>query len=300
MLENANLDAATLLKALTENIADSIYFKDLQCRILWASRKMATSLGCEDPTEIIGKTDGELFGEEFGQKTRIDDLRVMETAQPIIGLVESRTLPNGEINWTSTSKLPIRDEEGKVIGLLGISREINELMRAEQDLHYMATHDILTSLVNRFFFLDCLESALRRARRKKTMLAILFIDLDKFKSINDRWGHDVGDLALKQVAGRLSSAVRDVDVIARMGGDEFTVLLEELSNPEDALSVAEKVRETIAQELTGLPTGARVTASIGVSLFPLHAESSAMLLRIADRAMYQAKQRQDSCVLYAA
>jgi PAS domain S-box-containing protein len=119
------LDELLLFNALMENITDSIYFKDRQCRLLRVSRKMAMSLGYAEPAEIIGKTDSTLFGEEFGQKTMIDDIQVMETGKPIIGLVEGRALPNGEVNWTSTTKLPIYDEGGNVIGLLGITREIN-------------------------------------------------------------------------------------------------------------------------------------------------------------------------------
>ena len=199
-------DESLLLNALMDNVADSIYFKDRRCRLQWASLKMAKDLGYDDPSEIVGKTDKELFGEEFGKKTMVDDLGVMETGQPIIGLVESRTLPNGEINWTSTTKFPIHDKSGAVIGLLGITREINELKRTEQDLHYLATHDILTSLPNRYLLFDRMENTILRARRNDTLFAVLYVDLDGFKMINDRFGHDTGDRVLKQAAALLAAA----------------------------------------------------------------------------------------------
>jgi len=292
------MDESLVLNALRDNIADSIYFKDRHCRLLWASRKMALTLGYEDPDEVIGKTDRELFGDEFGQKTMIDDLGVMETEQPIIGLVESRALPNGQINWTSTTKLPIHDESGAVIGLLGITREINELKRAEQDLQYHATHDILTSLPNRFLLLDRMEQTIRRARRNDALFAVLYVDLDDFKMINDHYGHDAGDQVLKQVAARLNASVRDSDTVARMGGDEFAVILDTITAPEDSMFVAQKIREKISEEFEMLAPRTRITASIGISIYPKHGLSISPLMKAADHAMYKAKKKRNACVLF--
>jgi diguanylate cyclase (GGDEF)-like protein/PAS domain S-box-containing protein len=292
------LDESLILNALRDNVADSIYFKDRHCRLLWASRKMALTLGYDDPDEVIGKTDRELFGEEFGQKTMIDDLGVMETEQPIIGLVESRALPNGQINWTSTTKLPIHDKDGAVIGLLGITREINDLKRAEQDLQYLATHDILTSLPNRFLLLDRMEQTIRRARRNDSLFAVLYIDLDGFKAINDQYGHDAGDRVLKQVATRLNASVRDSDTVARMGGDEFAIILDMIEEPEDSMFVAQKIRESISEEFEMPASQAKMTASIGISIYPKHGLSVAPLLKAADHAMYKAKKKHNACVLF--
>ena len=154
-----------LFGALMETTADSIYFKDRECRLLRVSRKMAKDLGFSDPAELVGKTDVDLFGEEFGQGTRLDDLRIMETNRPIIGMIESRQLENGQTNWTLTSKLPLHDESGAVIGLVGITREINEIRQTEVALQHLATHDTLTDLPNRFLMVDRLEQLLARAKR---------------------------------------------------------------------------------------------------------------------------------------
>ena len=118
---------------------------------------------------------------------------MMETGIPIVGLVEGNQTKNGETNWTSTTKLPIRNIKGEIIGLLGITREINDLKKIEMDLQHIATHDLLTSLPNRYLFFDRLDQAILRAKRYQTSFALLYLDLDRFKRINDRNGHDAGD-----------------------------------------------------------------------------------------------------------
>ncbi|MGZ8640182.1 MAG: diguanylate cyclase domain-containing protein, partial [Actinomycetota bacterium] len=177
-----------------QNTEDSIYFKDRGCRLLRVSRRMARSLGFSDPSELVGKTDIDLFGESFGRRTFLEDLRIMESNEPIIGLVESRRMEGSEMNWTLTTKVPLHDASGNVIGLMGITREINELKRTELDLQHLATHDPLTDLPNRYLLVDRLSQTLAHARRSRSIFAVLFLDVDDFKSINDARGHEFGDL----------------------------------------------------------------------------------------------------------
>ena len=296
--DNPKISEALILRALQENVADSIYLKDRQCRLVWASQKLVQDLGYKVPEEILGKTDVELFGKEFGKQTLIDDLGVMESGKSIVGLVESRTLPNGEENWTSTTKQAIRDENGDVIGLLGVTREINEMKRAEQNLQYLATHDLLTSLPNRFLMFVNLEQCIQRARRDQGLFAVLYIDLDNFKEINDTHGHEVGDRVLKEVATRLNATVRGADAVARMGGDEFVVLLDTIREVQDAMLVAEKIRKALAADMKLINGSVSVTASIGISIFLEHGTDGTTLLRAADRAMYTAKKQHNASVLY--
>jgi diguanylate cyclase (GGDEF)-like protein/PAS domain S-box-containing protein len=288
-----------LLNALMDNVADSIYFKDRQCRLLRVSRKMSMDLGFDDPAEVVGKTDIDLFGREFGEQTIADELQMMETGEPIIGLVESRSLPNGELNWTSTTKLPIRDQNDKVIGLLGITREINELKRAELNLQYLATHDVLTKLPNRYLLIDRIEQVLTRSLRNDLRFAIVYIDLDGFKEINDYCGHDVGDEVLRRSAKRMRESVRSADTVARMSVDEFVIVLESVADSESAMLVAEKVRKTLQKNFDALGCQLKISASIGVSLYPEHGRAANALLKAADRAMYIAKKEKNKCVLYS-
>ncbi len=284
-----SLDDGFLFRSLMETMADSIYFKDRQCRLVRVNRKMASSLGRADPAELIGRTDIELFGREFGERTMLDDLRIMETDEPIIGLTESRQLDGGQVNWTLTTKTPLHDAAGTVIGLLGITREINELKRAEMTLEHLATHDTLTGLPNRYLMFDRLNQLLVRAARYKSTFAILFIDLDGFKRINDSRGHDVGDLVLRGVAERLTRSLRAADTVARIGGDEFVILLESLRAGSDATALARKIEAAIGAPFS-LPGGdATVSVSIGIGVYPDDGRDAEELLKAADVAMYRTK-----------
>lgn len=276
-----------ILSTLLENTADSIYIKDRECRLWLVSKKMALTLNVDDPAEIYGKTDIELFGEEFGGKTMQDDLDVINNGEPLIGKIERRIREDGGINWTSTTKFPLRNEENEIIGLLGITREINELKDTETQLKWLATHDPLTSLANRYLLSDRVEQAIHRAKRNKGLFAILFVDLNGFKAINDTSGHDAGDQYLMRVAQILVENVRSTDTVARIGGDEFVVLIDELQHPEIAAKVAKKLSQSINQEAD--PIENLVSASIGISLFPHDGLDFDSLLKAADLAMFQAK-----------
>lgn len=256
---------------------------------------MALDLGYEDESNIIGKTDIELFGEEFGRKTIEDDTQVMTSGEPIVGMIESYVNKQGKINWTSTTKLPLHDDSGAVVGLLGITREINELKQSEQDFQRLATHDQLTSLPNRFLLMDRMNQAILNAKRTQGVFAVLFIDLNKFKLVNDKYGHEKGDQLLVEVALVLSSTVRRSDMVARYGGDEFVILLEGLKKAEDSVLVAKKIANLVRSYFEAMDIA--ITISIGISLYPMHSEDVETLIHLADQAMYEAKLNQSGCKL---
>ena len=285
-----NMDDSWFLRAIMENVADSIYFKDRYCRIVRASLKMALTNGLTNPDELTGKTDIDLYGEEFGQKTRVDDLYVMDSGQPLIGIVESHQMQNGAINWTSTTKLPLKNKQGEIIGLLGITREINDLKRTELDLQHIATHDILTGLPNRYLFFNRLEHAICRAKRQEKSFAVLYIDLDNFKSVNDCFGHDRGDRTLKDVAALLKYLTRESDTVARIGGDEFVLLIEDISKRDEPMQIAQRILDTLEQDAGFTTEQCRLGASIGISLYPDDGIDASVLINAADHAMYQAKE----------
>ncbi len=167
--------------------------------------------------------------------------------------------------------------------------------QAEDNLHFVATHDALTALPNRIMFGDRFTQALAQAQRYRRRLALLFIDLDGFKGVNDSYGHGVGDVLLKEVAGRLRSNLRKGDVIGRIGGDEFVVLVEELSEPEELAVLSRKIIEVVAEPVVVQGQSCQVTASIGISTYPEDGRDSQMLFKNADTAMYRAKEKGKNC-----
>jgi len=170
-----------------------------------------------------------------------------------------------------------------------IIRDITEQKETERKIRYMATHDALTGLPNLTLGRDRITSVLALAKRSDSMAGLLFVDLDGFKAVNDTMGHDAGDAVLKAVAERLSYSVREVDTVARIGGDEFIVVLEELHNKEDAAMIAEKIITEIDKPINIRGAKAEIGASIGIALYPENGENEEELLKAADRAMYRVK-----------
>jgi diguanylate cyclase (GGDEF)-like protein/PAS domain S-box-containing protein len=183
----------------------------------------------------------------------------------------------------------VRGRSGEVEHYVAIFSDITERKRQEAANEHRAYHDALTSLPNRLLFHDRLEQALARARRNATQAAVMFLDLDRFKAINDTLGHRVGDLVLKEIASRLRDTVRDTDTVARLGGDEFTVLLPEVPGIEAAEAVAHKIVEAMRVPLRIGEHEIAVTASVGIALFPRDGEDASALMKNADASMYEVK-----------
>lgn len=189
------------------------------------------------------------------------------------------------------SASPIKNREGQIIGAVLVFHDVSEKRQLLKQMIHQAYHDPLTGLSNRILFNDRLSLALAHAHRHKEMLAVLFIDLDRFKLVNDMMGHAKGDKMLKEVADRLVLRVRESDTIARLGGDEFTILLPQISHEEDAAKVAQKVLQDFQEPWTIDEQEFLVTASIGIAFYPNDGEDAETLLKYADTAMYRAKDR---------
>lgn len=196
---------------------------------------------------------------------------------------------NGEIfpEWVTVSVL--RDEQGNITHYVAVFLDITERKKEEERIQYLANYDVLTDLPNRYLLGDRLEQAIALAQRHQTKLAVLFVDLDRFKNINDSLGHDVGDTLLKMVAQRLKICLRHSDTLARQGGDEFIALLGDLSSETEATFAAEKMIEALSKEFAVGAYQLSVTTSIGVCVYPDDGETVVQLLRNADMAMYRAK-----------
>ena len=191
----------------------------------------------------------------------------------------------------------LRDNRGKPIGIVGYLQDITERKKAEdallaqkEILRYQAHHDALTGLPNRVLFSDRLEVGIEKSKRHKEGLALFFIDLDKFKHINDSLGHGVGDSVLKVIAKRLKDIIRKEDTLARLSGDEFTLIMEELQHPEDTSLLAEKILKTLSEVIVIDDQKLYVSGSIGISFYPQDATDAQSLLKYADTAMYKAKE----------
>jgi diguanylate cyclase (GGDEF)-like protein/PAS domain S-box-containing protein len=189
--------------------------------------------------------------------------------------------------WTSISA--VKDEQGTVTHYVGVISDITARKVAEQRLDHLATHDPLTDLPNRTLFHERARRALMRATRSDEMVAVLFLDLDNFKNINDTLGHYVGDLLLQETARRLTECLRAHDTVSRQGGDEFTILLEDMRKPEEAAAVAQKLLEALTRPFQLEGNEVFVTASLGINLCPGDADNLDDLLKNADVAMYHAK-----------
>lgn len=185
---------------------------------------------------------------------------------------------------------PVTDDEGAYLGRVWYYRDVTEQKLAEADIFRLAHHDHLTGLPNRIAFLERLDHAMKQATRNNRLVAVMFLDLDRFKTINDTLGHDVGDHLLKAVAERLNACVREGDTVTRLGGDEFTIVLENLHEISDAALVAQKILAALAQPFNVKSHEVFVTTSIGISVYPLDEGSCDNLLRNADSAMYRAKE----------
>jgi diguanylate cyclase (GGDEF)-like protein/PAS domain S-box-containing protein len=197
--------------------------------------------------------------------------------------------PSGEgVVWL-VALSPVRGDDGAPHRIVGIFTDITERKRVEEVIRHQAMHDALTGLANRKLFVAEVETAIARARRAERTVSVLYLDLDHFKAINDTLGHSAGDDLLRQVAKRLVQALRATDIVCRMGGDEFTILLPEIKSPRDAAVVAAKLVQAIDDPFVLGDEVVQISASVGVALYPEHGAKADTLIQVADSAMYEAK-----------
>ena len=196
---------------------------------------------------------------------------------------------NGELypEWLTINT--VRNDGGNVVNYVAVFSDITKRKAAEEQMLFLAHHDGLTSLPNRGLFVERLRHAIAHAHRNREKVAVMFLDLDKFKQINDTLGHHVGDQLLQVVAQRLTTCVREDDTVARLGGDEFTVILESLANTGDVPHVAQKIIDSLSRPMLLDGHEITVTVSVGISLYPADSEQSDDLIKYADTAMYLAK-----------
>jgi diguanylate cyclase (GGDEF)-like protein/PAS domain S-box-containing protein len=279
------------MRNLLDNSEERIYFKDRDGRFLLVSKhcieRMVPGASARD---IVGKTDFDFFDERSAREFYDGEQRIMQTGEADVGIIEAEHWQDGTVSWVSTTKLPLRDEAGAIIGTYGISRDISRQVEAERLLAHQALHDPLTNLTNRVALMDRLSQALVALERNRGKVALFFMDLDKFKTINDTLGHDVGDTVLIEVGRRLSSVARRLDTVARLGGDEFVVLCRGLKDVDDHRLLADRFRRAVDRPLPVAGHDVNITISIGVAVSSDPEADGAQLLQDADVAMYRAKE----------
>jgi len=311
-MERQAREAAALNQAIMDVAPIGVMTIDANSSIATANRASHAMLGYE-PGELVGQR-ANILNDPEELEIRVAEHGVEpgeETSKP--ELFRSPLAPSGQLmetEWTYVRKdasrfpagviaLPLRDAAGRSLGGLRMVTDITERKRAAARIEHMALHDGLTGLPNRLLLQDRAGQALARAKRHSGTFALVLMDLDRFKQINDTLGHAIGDEVLKIVAQRLTHAVRTSDTVVRMGGDEFALLLPDILHPDQAVEVGQKILAAMVGDLSIESHRLHVTASIGVALYPAHGTDLATLLRNADSAMYDAKARgRDAVSLY--
>lgn len=282
--EQALRKSEAALRTIADNLPALVAYVGADEIYQFANRTYEDWFGLR-PDQVVGRSVREVLGDDY------------EKAKPYIdeALAGRRTEYERDLFLNSRHRhlhnvyVPSLDADGRAVGFSVLATDVSERKALENDLAHRASHDPLTGLPNRALFEDRLEQALERSKRHQTVLAVMYLDIDRFKNINDKLGHQMGDEVLKAFAGRLVECVRTTDTVARLGGDEFVIILDELDAANDAERVAHKVLTALQPAFR--PDGATVsaTASIGLAICePGQYEAGALLAR-ADAALYRAK-----------
>lgn len=288
-LEEALRRERSLLRTIIDSIPALIYAKDTQSRFIACNLLAARGMGTT-PAEAIGKTDFDFFPQEMATGFFLDEQTVIRTGQPLIEREEPvLDRASGTTRFYATSKVPYRDQAGNIIGIVGIGRDITDRKLADERIRHLASHDSLTDLPNRSSFSEALNAAIAAAHATSSRFAILFVDLDHFKFINDSLGHEAGDTLLKYVAARLCAVMRPNDVVARLGGDEFVLLCSDPSDMANLEGLAARILHAAIRPVSLLGQERRVSASIGIAVYPDDGDTERALMKSADTAMYTAK-----------
>lgn len=302
--EQALWASETYLNAILRYSPALISVKDLDGNVVLASEHFK-QMALIDETGFVGKNVFDVYPKDVAQSMWEID-KATKTKQQTYEVELDLMHKDGSIHTYLIVKFPLRSKENKVFGVCTIGTDISERKLAENALreqqsrlNYMAFHDSLTSLPNRSLFYDRIYHGLARARRAESKVALMLLDIDRFKNINDSLGHDAGDILLKAIAMRLNEGVRDMDTVARLGGDEFVVVLEGIHDMDDVVFVANKLLATLSRPLEISGHSISTTVSIGVSIFPEDGSDTDELLKNADIAMYKAKEAgKNNCQFY--
>ena len=288
--ERALRESEKRFRDIADVAGEYLWENDRQGRFTFLTPKISEFLGYTTQ-ELIGKPASILMPEGESERVKTWLNENMKPDGTFRGLENRLIDKSGKVRWQRVSAVPLHDADGDRIGHRGTAQDITDLKESEERIIRLATRDSLTELPNRLLFQDRLQQSIEAAKRNKTSVAVLFIDLDRFKNVNDSLGHETGDGLLKAVATRMTQCIRAVDTVARLGGDEFVICLAHLKDPADATKVAAKITDAMSRPFDVDGQQINTSSSIGISLYPADAKDASTLLRNADTAMYHAKER---------
>ncbi len=288
-LQKELMTQKNFLKTIVNVIPDLLWIKDTEGKYLACNARFERLFGANE-SEIIGKDDFDFVDQESANFFRNKDRKALEVKESHIYEEVLTFADSGYEGLFETIKTPMKNGEGNVIGILGIARDISERKAREEQLRIYANYDMLTGLANRTLFMDRLSHLMTLRKSNNQYSAVLFIDLDHFKEVNDTFGHSTGDKILKLVSKRLQSVIRKEDTLSRHGGDEFTILLENINTPLDAANIAQHILDTLKDPFIIEEHQFYITTSIGITIAPDDSSDPETLVRFADIAMYNAKE----------
>lgn len=281
-------ESKQMLQLVIDHIPQRVFWKNTKLEYLGCNQAFCDDAGMEHPDQIVGKSDFDLAWRASAEMYRADDAATLATGKAKVNYEEQQYRDDGTILWLRTSKIPLSNIDGETVALLGLYEDITLRKQMESKLRELAHYDGLTKLANRTFFYDHLEQAIARIKRKGGRFALMYFDIDRFKSVNDTHGHDVGDALLTAFSARIKATVRDMDVVARLGGDEFALLLDDISDRSAAERVASKLVDAMHPPFAVGALRLTVSTSIGVAFYR-RGMSADDIIRQADGAMYVAK-----------
>lgn len=288
-IEEALRGSEERFRTMADNISQLAWMADASGFIFWYNKRWYDYTGASFRQMQTSGWETVLHPDDE-QRVREKILRCFQTGEAWEDAFSLRDR-QGQYRWFLGRAIPIKDEAGKVVRWFGTNTDITEMRIMQEEVDYMAHHDALTGLANRRLFHEVADVAVAEAKRYDRKLALFYMDLDRFKVINDTFGHETGDEILKEAARRLKGVVRTSDIAARFGGDEFTLLVSEIDHAEYAGEVARKIQTVMRKPFLVKGQEFNVSSSIGISIFPDDSKSLDVLLQFADIAMYHAKDR---------
>ena len=278
------------LNSIIENIPVAVVVKDAVTRKFVLVNRAFEAMLKVGRDEVLGKTVFDIYRIKDAERFEASDNEAIAGGAGSCSRDYEVEMPDGESRILATNRLVVRDALDVAKHLVVVIDDITERKKSEQRIAFMAHHDVLTGLANRLSIMDKIEEAVARHRRRGDSFAVLLLDLDRFKHVNDTLGHAVGDALLRETAVRLKASLRETDVLARLGGDEFAIVQDRDNNQRDAASaLAERIIAIIAKPFEIEGNEVNIATSIGIALAPEHATSSDSLMKMADLALYRAK-----------